>query len=94
MTQRSITVKPRFWVILLVVFLMVFMPLYRILDNRYQALVEKGAELVRVRDEYAQRVEDLKRELDYVRSDAGIERYARALGMIKDGEIKYNVIAQ
>ena len=94
MTQRSIAVKPRFWLFLIFLFLLVFLPLYRILDNRYDALIEKRDELMAVRGEYTKRVDDLQKELDYVDSDAGIERYARAIGMIMEGEIKYNPVGQ
>ena len=91
MAQRSITVKPRFWLILMALFLAVFLPLYRILDNHYAALIETRNELIAVRDASLLRVEELNRKIDYVTSDAGIEQQARALGMVMEGEIKINI---
>lgn len=92
MTQGSITLKPRFWYILLTVFAIVFVLLYSIFDASYQKKKEEEQLLIAKRDQLNQEVHELRNEIEFVHSDAGIERYARAIGMIKPGEIKYNAV--
>ncbi len=87
--QKTFDVKTRFWVFLLVLFMLVFVPLYLILNNRSTQLEVQAAELLAQKQVLSERVLSLKSDLEYARSDAGIEQYARAEGMIMPGEIKY-----
>lgn len=87
--KKGFTVKPRFWVLLFLAFLLVFTPLYLILDNRSFQLKAQEEALLAQKQALSERVLSLKSDLDYARSDAGIEQYARAEGMILPGEIKY-----
>ncbi len=87
--KKTYRVKPRFWVLLLLAFLAVFTPLYMILNNRSAQLKAQEAELLAQKQALSERVFSLKSDLEYARSDAGIEQYARAEGMIMPGEIKY-----
>lgn len=90
----KISVRPRFWILLIVVFLTVFIPLYCILGNRLNDLEKTEARLMAEKASLDAQVTQLKADLDFARSEAGIERYARAQGMIMPGEIKYNIIGQ
>lgn len=91
---KRISVRPRFWVFLIAVFLLVFIPLYMILGSRCNELKNTEARLIAEKESLDARVTELKADLDFARSIAGIERYARAQGMIMPGEIKYNIIGQ
>lgn len=91
---KKISVRPRFWIVLIAVFLMIFTPLYCILGNRLQELQQTEARLTAEKASLDAQVAQLKEELDFVRSEAGVERYARAQGMVMPGETKYNVIGQ
>ncbi len=86
---KSIRVKPRFWIILMLLFLIVFTPLFFILDSHSERLTQTQAELTRAQSELYARESELKLSLDYVRSAKGIEQLARAQGMVMDGEIQY-----
>lgn len=87
--RKTLYVKTRAWVFLLILFMAVFIPLYRILSDRSTQVKEQAAELLAQKQALSERVLSLKSDLDYARSDAGIEQYARAEGMIMPGEVKY-----
>ena len=87
--KNTLNATPRFWVVLFIAFVLVFAPLYLISNNRSNQLKAQEAELLAQKQELSERVLSLKSDLEYARSDAGIEQYARAEGMIMPGEIKY-----
>lgn len=87
--KNTLNATPRFWVVLFIAFVLVFTPLYLISNNRSNQLKAQEAELLAQKQELSERVLSLKSDLEYARSDAGIEQYARAEGMIMPGEIKY-----
>lgn len=87
--KNTMRVKPRFWIILFLAFMLVFTPLYIISNRRSAQLKAQEAELFAQKQALSERVLSLKSDLEYARSDAGIEQYARAEGMIMPGEIKY-----
>lgn len=89
MSRGPIIVHPRFWLLLMAVFLLVFTPLYVILDQEGQRLMEKRDELLEQREELSQQLQELQIELNYIRTDQGIEQYAREAGMVMPGEIRY-----
>ena len=87
--KNTLNATPRFWVVLFIAFVLVFAPLYLISNNRGYQLKAQEAELLAQKQALSERVLSLKSDLEYARSDAGIEQYARAEGMIMPGEIKY-----
>lgn len=87
--KNTLNATPRFWVVLFIAFVLVFAPLYLISNNRCNQLKAQEAELLAQKQALSERVLSLKSDLEYARSDAGIEQYARAEGMIMPGEIKY-----
>ena len=91
MRERKIIVQPRFWVFLMAVFLLVFTPLYLMLDAEGQKLMERREDLTAQRDALKEELKELQSNLNYVRTDQGIEQFAREAGMIMPGEIRYGV---
>lgn len=89
MSRGPIIVHPRFWLLLMALFLIVFTPLYLILDQEGARLVEKRQALIEQRDELSQELQQLQSDLNYIRTEQGIEQYAREAGMIMPGEIRY-----
>lgn len=87
--HKTYTVKPRFWLILMATFLAVFTPLYVILDARSDDMQRAQEALIARRDALSAQMYSLSEQLDYVRSDRGIEQLARANGMIMPGETQY-----
>lgn len=87
--RKILYVETRAWVFLLILFMAIFIPLYHMLNNRSNQVKEQVAELLAQKQALSERVLSLKSDLEYARSDAGIEQYARAEGMIMPGEIKY-----
>ncbi len=87
--QKSIRVKPRFWIILMLLFLIVFTPLFIILDSHSERLSQTQAEYAKIQSELYARESELKQRIDYVRTAQGIEEFARSYGMVMDGEIQY-----
>jgi len=89
-----IRVKPRFFVILGVMFLSVYL-LYGYVDG-FVRMRAMRAELERVREEIARYEvlnDQLRAELEHYNSDAYIERVAREeLGLVKPGETRVIVV--
>lgn len=88
--KNTLRLTPRFWLLLFLTFIIVFTPLYIISNRRSAQLKAQEAELLAQKQALSERVLSLKSDLEYARSDAGIEQYARAEGMIMPGEIKYS----
>lgn len=89
MTVDRLAVQPRFWLILLALFILVFSLLFNIINERCDELKQKNAELLQECAMLDNEVSELEAQLDYIKSPAGLERYARANGMIKEGETKF-----
>ena len=90
--RRNITLSSRFWITILIVFCLVAYLICSTIDGAFEQRKAEYDRLAEQRDELRQELSLLQRELDYIRSDAGIERYARAIGMIKPGEVKYTPV--
>jgi len=91
MRERKIIVQPRFWLFLMIVFLLVFTPLYLMLDAEGQKLADRRAELTEQRESLNNELKELQSDLNYVRSEQGIEQYAREAGMVMPGEVRYGI---
>ncbi|MBQ3079222.1 MAG: septum formation initiator family protein [Clostridia bacterium] len=87
--SNKISVRPRFWLILMMLILVLSMPLYIKLHNQQKKLNDAYAEQVAYRDQLKEQVLDLQKDISYLKSEEGIERYARAAGMVMPGEIQF-----
>ncbi len=91
-TRRGgLRIKPRFWLLVLTAACL-FMSIAMVREGA--ALEAQRAELAALeqqRLELRQQNDELKRASEFSKTDAFIERQARALGMIKPGEVRYVV---
>lgn len=88
--QRRVRVQPRFYGFLLVILLLCFLVSFLVAQAQYTKVSGRLASLNNERSALATRVGELTQRLEYVRSDAYIERVARdELGMLRKGEIRY-----
>ena len=83
-------VKPRFWVFMIVVTLVVFVTGFSVAQVRYRQNAKALREARAYRDQLALQVDELSNQLKYAQTDAYVERVARdELGMIMPGEVRY-----
>ena len=88
--QRRISVKPRFWVFVIVLMLICFGSSYAVTQMRYGQVTDHVNALSREKVTLIDRISDLSNQLSYVRTDEYVERIARdELNMIRPGEIRY-----
>ena len=88
--QRRVRVQPRFYAFLIVVMLLCFLASFIVSQAQYARAADRFAVLNRERAALATRINELRQRLDYVRTDAYVERVARdELGMLRKGEIRY-----
>lgn len=90
MSRNFRTVKPRFWLLLISVLVIICGAVYSTQQNyisRQQALLE---ELKAERQLVAEENAALQRKIDFTYTDEYIEREARGkLGLVKEGEILF-----
>ncbi len=88
--QRRINVQPRFWVFVIVVMLLCFGTSYAVTQLRYGQITDHVQALSQEKVGLMDRINELSTQLDYVSTDAYVERVARdELNMIRPGEIRY-----
>lgn len=88
--QRRVRVQPRFYGFIIVVLLLCFLVSFLISQAQYAKVSGRLALLNDERSALTTRVNELTQQLEYVRSDAYVERVARdELGLIRQGEIRY-----
>ena len=88
--QRRISVRPRFWVFVIVVMLICFGTSYAVTQMRYSQIVDHVNALKQEKVSLIDRVTELSDRLVYVGTDEYVERIARdELNMIRPGEIRY-----
>ena len=88
--QRRISVRPRFWIFVIVVMLICFGTSYAVTQMRYGQIIDHVSALSREKVGLIDRISELSVQLDYVRTDDYVERVARdELNMIRPGEIRY-----
>jgi len=88
--QRRMSIRPRFWVFVIAVMLLCFSASYAATQIHYSQNAERLAALVTEKLSLDQQVKSLTSRLNYVRTDAYVERVARdELNLIKPGEIRY-----
>ncbi len=82
-------VKPRFWVLLFIVIGVVCTAIY---CSQQSYISRQQARIAELQAELSAAIEvnaELQREIDFTYTDDYIEREARKLGLIKDGEILF-----
>lgn len=88
--QRKMRIKPRFWTFLIVIMLICFGTSYAVAQIQYNEAAERVEALAAKKAALQEEIETLSSRLEYVRTDAYIERVARdELNMIMPGEIRY-----
>lgn len=88
--QRRVRVQPRFYAFLIAVMLLCFLVSFIVSQAQYARVADRLSVLNRERAALLTRVNELQHRLDYVRTDAYVERIARdELGMLRKGEIRY-----
>ena len=88
--QRRISVRPRFYVFIIVIMLLCFGVSGIASQVHYSRVSQRVNGLASQRLALSSRVKELNSQLNYVRTDAYIERVARdELNMIMPGEIRY-----
>lgn len=89
MAAQRYTVKPKLLMSLMVLFIIIFSALYFVLDFEAEANQAQLEILQKEKDGYAEKLRNLKSEIEYVQKPQGIEQYARSKGMIMPGEVQY-----
>ena len=88
--QRRVSVRPRFWVFLIAAMLLCFSASCAVAQIHYSRNAEHLNALMTEKLALDQQVKSLSNRLNYVRTDAYIERVARdELNLIMPGEIRY-----
>ena len=83
-------VKPRFWLLLIAISLIVFGASFAVMHGRYAQGERRLREARRNRDTLQLQVNDLKDKLAFAQTDDYVIRTARdELGMIMPGEVRY-----
>lgn len=83
-------VKPRFWVLLIAISLIVFGASFAVLQGRYAQGERRLRQAQLDRDTLQLQVNDLKDKLAFAQTDDYVIRTARdELGMIMPGEVRY-----
>jgi len=87
---RRISVRPRFYVILIAIMLLCFGVSGLAAQLHYNRMEDRVTGLATQRLALSSRISELNSRLDYVRTDAYIMRVARdELNMVMPGEIRY-----
>lgn len=88
--QRRISIRPRFWIFVIVVMVICFGTSYAVTQRRYGQIVNHVNSLNTEKISLIDRKNELSDLLEYVVTDDYVERVARdELGMIRPGEIRY-----
>lgn len=83
-------VKPRFWVFMIAITLVVFCASFAVLQSRYAQGQRRLAQAQTERDALQLQVNDLNDKLAFAQTDDYVIRTARdELGMILPGEVRY-----
>lgn len=83
-------VKPRFWVFMIAITLVVFCASFAVLQSRYAQGQRRLAQAQAERDTLQLQVNDLNDKLAFAQTDDYVIRTARdELGMILPGEVRY-----
>ena len=83
-------VKPRFWVIMIALTVIVFATSFAVMSRRYAQGEQRLKQVQSDRDALILQVSALSDKLDFARTDDYVIRVARdELGMIMPGEVRY-----
>ena len=88
--HRRIRIQPRFWLFIIVLMLLCFGASSAVAQYRYTQVSEHLHALNQEKLQLTDRISALNTQLNYVRTDAYVERVARdELNMLLPGEIRY-----
>lgn len=90
LVSRKKNIKPRFWLILMAVLVLVFASMY-VSQNGYLAQqAEQIAQLQQQQDDATNENAELERKISFAKTDEYVERVARdELGLLKPGEVRF-----
>ncbi|NLF27691.1 MAG: hypothetical protein GX592_07305 [Clostridiales bacterium] len=87
---RKYRARPRFWVALALVAFAVFGVSFLVFSHRLSADASTLRAKTKARDEIAQEIGALEKQISFAETDEYVERAARDdLGLIRPGEIRY-----
>ena len=90
MMRRKIHARPRFWLLLSLTAALVFSVSLLVTHSRLDAASAQVSALTEQRDQLVREIGELQEEIDFVQTDAYVERAARdELGLIMPGEVRY-----
>ena len=88
--HRRIRIQPRFWLFVIALMVLCFGASSAVAQYRYAQVSDHLSALNEDKILLTNRISDLNAQLDYVRTDAYVERVARdELNMLLPGEIRY-----
>ena len=88
--MRRLHVRPRFWLLLSLTAALVFCVSLLVAQSRLNAAGAQVDALTQQRDALVREIGELQEEIDFVQTDAYVERAARdELGLIMPGEVRY-----
>lgn len=88
--QRRVSIRPRFYFFIIVIMILCFTASFAVAQAHYSRVAQQVNSLTLERLDLSARISQLNARLNYVRTDAYIERVARdELNMIMPGEIRY-----
>ena len=87
---RRVQAKPKFYAFVIFIMILCFGISCAVSANRLNAARSHTEELIQEKEAMQVRIRELNEELEYVKSDEFIIRYARdVLKLVKPGEIRY-----
>ena len=90
MMRRKIHARPRFWLLLSLTAALVISVRLLVTHSRLDAASAQVSALTEQRDQLVREIGELQEEIDFVQTDAYVERAARdELGLIMPGEVRY-----
>ncbi len=90
LVTRKRNIKPRFWLMLMVVMLVVFVSIWVSGDGILNRQAAQVAQLESDQEKAAAANAELERKISFAKTDEYVERVAREeLGLLKPGEIRY-----
>lgn len=91
--MRRIRLSTGHYIVLMVLFLAVWLFVDRALDKNCRLYSEQARAIAADNRGLKQEYNELKDELEFVRSEEGIRLYAYSYGYQKEGEVRYNAVS-
>jgi len=86
---KRFLIKPRLFLIIFACLALACLLIHAELEGDRKIYQEQLDANIAQRDQLKQQVMDMQAELEYLKTEQGIEQYARAAGMVMPGEIQF-----